>query len=261
MSHYTVAVITKNGNYDKALAPYDEDIEVEPYIEKTKEEIIIEMRDAAELHKNDVEQGYDKWMDDSNFYDENGNLIDEVLYQHYRKGAEEFENIKFDEEGNQLSTYNPKSRWDWYQEGGRWDCQIMRLKNGTYTNHAQVKDIDFSPEPLDDETLAWCKRFWEINVEGAEPKDDDERGEFADLWTKEYYLERYGTFEKYIEFRQGFYTHAFILDGEWYESGKMGWWAIDDSTKDSFNEYHKKLLEVVSNLDPNDWVTIVDCHI
>lgn len=259
MSHYTVAVITKDGDYEKALAPYDENTRVEPYIEKTKEEIVLDIRKMVENNDIDDCYGYGKLFKDKQFLKVFGNLDNEAIYQYYRKN--EYDDIEFDEAGNQLSTYNPKSRWDWYQVGGRWDCQIMRLKNGTYTNHAQVKDIDFSTEPLDDETLAWCKRFWEINVEGAEPKDDDERGEFADLWTKEYYLERYGTFEKYIEFRQGFYTHAFILDGEWYESGKMGWWAIDDSTKDSFHEYHKKLLEVISNLDPNDWVTIVDCHI
>ena len=40
MSHYTVCVITKDGDYGKALEPFDENLEVEPYIEKTKEQII-----------------------------------------------------------------------------------------------------------------------------------------------------------------------------------------------------------------------------
>ena len=44
MSHYTVAVITKDGDYESALAPFDENIEVEKYIRKTREELIKECK-------------------------------------------------------------------------------------------------------------------------------------------------------------------------------------------------------------------------
>lgn len=41
MSHFTVAVITaKKEKLEEMLAPYDENLEVEPYIERTKKEII-----------------------------------------------------------------------------------------------------------------------------------------------------------------------------------------------------------------------------
>lgn len=41
MSHFTVAVITaKKEKLEEMLAPYDEELEVEPYIERTKKEII-----------------------------------------------------------------------------------------------------------------------------------------------------------------------------------------------------------------------------
>jgi hypothetical protein len=40
MSHYTVLVVTKDGDYESALAPFDERIEVEPYVRETKEELI-----------------------------------------------------------------------------------------------------------------------------------------------------------------------------------------------------------------------------
>ena len=40
MSHFTVAVITTDGNYEEALAPFDENITVDPYIEETRESII-----------------------------------------------------------------------------------------------------------------------------------------------------------------------------------------------------------------------------
>lgn len=41
MSHFTVAVITADKNkIEEMLAPYSENLEVEPYIERTKKEII-----------------------------------------------------------------------------------------------------------------------------------------------------------------------------------------------------------------------------
>ena len=45
MSHYCVGVIVNNTNdiessIEKILAPYDENLEVEPYIYKTKAELI-----------------------------------------------------------------------------------------------------------------------------------------------------------------------------------------------------------------------------
>ena len=45
MSHYAVLVITEDGDYEKALAPFDENLQVEPYIYKTKEEIIEEEKE------------------------------------------------------------------------------------------------------------------------------------------------------------------------------------------------------------------------
>src|SRR5699024_9687342 len=38
------------------------------------------------------------------------------------------------------STYNPKSKWDWYKLGGRWSGMI-KLHNGTQVDKAKIKDI------------------------------------------------------------------------------------------------------------------------
>lgn len=54
------------------------------------------------------------------------NFTDEELYQ---------EGIKFEEpenlgpDGEVYSTYNPKSKWDWYSLGGRWSG-LIKLKEG-----------------------------------------------------------------------------------------------------------------------------------
>lgn len=58
MSHFTVAVITaKKEKLDEMLAPYDENLKVEPYIEKTKKEIIKEARKRKEDYSKEQKEG------------------------------------------------------------------------------------------------------------------------------------------------------------------------------------------------------------
>lgn len=58
MSHFTVAVITaKKEKIEEMLAPYDENLEVEPYIERTKKEIIGKARKWKEDYLKEQKEG------------------------------------------------------------------------------------------------------------------------------------------------------------------------------------------------------------
>lgn len=58
MSHFTVAVITaKKEKLEEMLAPYDEELEVEPYIERTKKEIIEKARKWKEDFFKEQKEG------------------------------------------------------------------------------------------------------------------------------------------------------------------------------------------------------------
>lgn len=58
MSHFTVAVITaKKEKLEEMLASYDENLEVEPYIGRTKEEIIKEARKRKEDYSKEQKEG------------------------------------------------------------------------------------------------------------------------------------------------------------------------------------------------------------
>ena len=98
MSHFTVTValpgdITADeiqAALDTALAPYDENKEVEPYVSHT----------AADI-------------------------VEDTRYQLYRVKypnctPADWYGGEMDEHGNVLSTYNPDSKWDWWVIGGRW---------------------------------------------------------------------------------------------------------------------------------------------
>lgn len=58
MSHFTVAVITaKKENLEEMLEPYNENIDVEPYIDKTKQEIIEKARKRKEDYSKEQKEG------------------------------------------------------------------------------------------------------------------------------------------------------------------------------------------------------------
>lgn len=91
MSHFTVAVITaKKEKLEEMLAPYDEGLEVEPYIERTKKEIIKKARKWKEDFLKEQKEG--KKLSDWELKYINAQT-DEELYQ-----AEIDEYEQYDEE-------------------------------------------------------------------------------------------------------------------------------------------------------------------
>jgi len=77
----------------ETLAPFSENIEMKPYIYKTKARVDEDVKKYKEEHPD--EETFDIW----NVY-------------HC--------NPKFDYNGNFMSTNNPNSLYDWYEIGGRW---------------------------------------------------------------------------------------------------------------------------------------------
>lgn len=55
-------------------------------------------------------------------------------------------------------------------------------------------------------------------------------------------------------------TFAVVKDGEWFERGNMGWWGIVTDKKDS-DDWLRMFNEYLDGLDPETYLTIVDCHI
>lgn len=55
-------------------------------------------------------------------------------------------------------------------------------------------------------------------------------------------------------------TFAVLHDGKWYERGEMGWFGAVSGEK-SQDTWDKEWHNLVDLLDPEDEVTLVDCHI
>ena len=259
MSHFTVGVIVKNPDeLESVLARYNEQDEEymvrEP--EWSKSEYI---RSYRENHSETA-------------------LTDEAIWE--AAVLEYGPNLSDDE--YLYGLYNPDARWDWWSIGGRWRYRLKVLKSAEH-----IKDQDmFMQEPRQQKgKYRWCDgakikdirwtdmnrpsreelktmgRFWDVVVDGAPPEEGEE---FGFCYRGEYYKERYGTKENYIMKESMFYTHD-LLDGPndiWYSMGDMGWFGLDATTRDSFEEYLKEFYEIIQRPEYQDyWFIMVDCHI
>lgn len=229
MSHYAVAVFHRNDqNIEELLAPFDENMAVEPYISYTRQEAIDYAR--------------------KNYKSAAGKTDDEC----WQMVAEDEQT---DADGNIYSTYNKQSKWDWWTEGGRWSG-MLRL-NGQPVDSGRFGDLEF---PFDQEVYERSLRFWDVAVDHkpARPGED-----FHPFYKEEYYRDYYGDRETYAKQMAEFSTYAVLTpDGEWHAPGRMGWWGCSsesgDESKDWYGHYKERFLDTA---DP-DWIlTIVDCHI
>ncbi len=238
MSHFSVAVLARDGQtVDELLAPYDENLEVEPYVWKTRAELEKEFLDCKEKIKKDPNSNLARIQystDPESQVDILG--IDMLTFARWYYGK----NSLFDEEGNLLTTRNPNSKWDWYTVGGRW-WNLLITKQGNRTNVARIKDIDW--EAMEAEGIKNAEKTWKEATDKPVIimklfygiKEDD---------TKETYLDR-------IKKHFGFCTFAVVTpDGTWHEK--------DQDEKDWLHNYKKRFID---SADPDWWLVILDCHI
>lgn len=245
MSHYLVGVIVNDiSEVDSVLAPYDENMRVEPYIDRTKAQIIADGKACKEKysHNEDIADWMKPYLEAT---------TDEELY---KLEIEDYEEDDIDKDGNILSTYNPNSKWDWYSIGGRWD-------DGD--NVIQIKDFKLYDD-LNDNTIALYKRAWDSFEGKSELSEEDSNAIFDGfrLYNDSYYLERYGTCENYIKAMSSNIPYAFVDANGWYEKGQMGWWGMDNATQESiedYTEFAEKYFTAEEN--QNKYIVWVDCHI
>ena len=166
MSHFTVLILGENP--EDQLEPFDEDLKVPEY----QRELVSESEIESFLK---TYQNYDperKWAKITEGEAErNKTLSFDELYNIY---GEDWNNNQWrkNEEGvwAEFSTYNPKSKWDWYQLGGRWNG-FLKLKDG-----AKGEVGDFSLVSNTRAEKGWCDQALkqDIDFEGMRDKDGEE---------------------------------------------------------------------------------------
>jgi hypothetical protein len=163
MSHFTVLVIGDRPH--EQLAPYDENIKVPEYLtgKLTKDDIKTFMqhyRTNGEIAGLSFEQAYEKYGKQWN-----GNNWRKVRKSSRKKWACDICKAlnaptseicyqcttPFPEDKKRFvwmkySTYNPDSKWDWYELGGRWKG-YFRLKDGASGILGQPGVFDNEADP------------------------------------------------------------------------------------------------------------------
>ena len=267
MSHFTVAVFMSDDTQSVGdlIAPYDEGLAVAPYVAATKAEVILDERARLQsVFKGD----YARWKQDPSRY-ESGHARpedieylreipdrmtwpDEKLYLEAVKDCE----FQLNANGDLLSTYNPDSKWDWYDIGGRWQGLLILKGNkeglrGSPSfgekmsegyDGAFVSDIDFAAMKRRDAA--------EIDPYEKAMEDAELRGIFLG---REDYCERMTTFHTYA---------AVTPDGEWHAAGEMGWFEPSETPEEERAwqlDYHERFIQPA--IENHLYMVIVDCHI
>jgi hypothetical protein len=283
--HYKLSVILTESEFadldnslEQKLKKFDENLDVDPYIVRTQEEIIDYYReyvrssfespgyisfkealDSGTAQEDQIEYWNDlkeklSW-DDEDFY---------IWCVTHYLGEEDL-----DEDGNETSTYNPDSRWDWWQVGGRYSNAIT-TENGEQVNFAKIKDIR---KGRDEEQYKKGLRLWDVLVNNEKFKDEKEEEELRDwfFYKKDYIKNRYLNKERFAEeFSMEFSTYAFLTkDGQWLEEENVYSMEYNGMTEDEImnlryqkgREFTDRVFDILNEQDENDYIVVVDCHI
>ena len=197
MSHFITLVFTRDeDDLEDIMEPYCEEKEVEKYVEYTKEEAIASVREDLEDYKNSI--WYQEYIKNPEVYKEknkdNPGHIDYLENEFpkrlkwtdeecYAYKADLYDDDMKDEKGNLYSDYNPLSKWDWYEVGGRWR-KWLRTKEGNvdeaYVSEVLWNEFDSVPFAFIDLNGDWHERgsmgWWAI------VSDEKEK----DAWQKEF---------------------------------------------------------------------------
>lgn len=179
MSHFPVTVCLPPMARERvpdalkaALAPFDENIEVEPYREY-------------------IENWQDEYAKALEFYKEHPQhkpaLLDELNVAAVLSAYQSATIIEETKDDSPIvlfyseSTYNPKSKWDWWVVGGRWlgyftvkpehdgDEQLITGEPGTFDNIAEARRVDGGPRGL-------------LDFDGLRKVKATEAGDVYDRW-------------------------------------------------------------------------------
>lgn len=289
MSHYTVLVIGED--YERQLAPYNEDIRVAPY--------------------RDYDQSLD-WL--RRLYEEENegaeSPSDEELVRFHNEKYGDDDRLRIDEKGvYRLSTYNPNSKWDWYTVGGRWRG-YFKLKQGVRIGISQVGSPGtFDNPPTHDADVVYKG---DVDIEGMRDHAGHEAGEtwdkvhtiidplpearpwryfYAGVEAKKITLEEARTAfheqprckalaadedlrwfdvepfqvsrERYVQRARdrALSTYAYVKDGEWFAPGEMGWWGVSTEEEEQKEAFVQEFNKMLDDLPDDTLLTLVDCHI
>lgn len=266
MSHYTVAIIIPSDRVpppdelpivgdddvidlvEEALAPFDEQLAVDPYsdpIGPVHLALLVKLareRGLLLLPAEMAEQPEDAgaitgWISELTDRVGIGALLEAC------SAVSHDEQLHLDANGRiaQRTTSNPRGRWDWYTIGGRWAGKFDPDRG---RNVLRIGEIDW--EDLDRRNRVDAGTEWD-RLSSAAP-------------------ERIGntTREEYIDAVAPTYLPTAALlthTGEWREPSRIGWFGTSYDETMSESEWAREWRERVREVGPDAILVLVDCHV
>jgi hypothetical protein len=293
MSHFSVLVV--GSNPEEQLAPFNEDLKVDPYMEncycigrRALEEV--EKRVASECLVGDesvktiltnAEDGIFQPVSEVEvvrrkavfdvYIEKRRQLVDRYLQDHPLKDKPDLKCKECSGSGKRETTYNPNSKWDYYVLGGRW-CGFFKLKSGACCPKIVYRGI-FKYDPEFDTDVA-CKgdidfdgmrvariekatKMWDLLAPQLDSKVLLERQEaFAQLFGAGNVL----TKDQYIKESAPIATFAVLMDEVWYERGSMKWFGTVSNDK-GIGVWEDWFCKTINALPDNTLLSVYDCHI
>lgn len=191
---------------------------------------------------------------------------------------------------------NPNKKWDWWQVGGRYQHRLV-VASTILANSAQMQELNLHAmkKNAESQRRSWAqkcctnsKTTWEemeIACREQESAHKDwltlpeprPRGEkYSDWLTQQggnrtilaraqkgnWELPETGslTLDEWVAAAPPLSSYAVIHEGKWYQRGEMGWWGITTGDKPA-DEWESEIAKLLTALRPDQWITVVDCHI
>lgn len=304
MSHSVVIVALPPGpdvekRLEAALAPFDEDLEVEP--------------------RRDYEDGepVKHWSWDANPEIPEPTWAQVAEAYNAKYGTDEGP-MSVDEDGRAytMTTYNPRSKWDWYLIGGRWtgyfrvrpewigDEALIGGRPGTMTEaNTDRERCDGGPKRMLDfeamrdwaevdegakwkafhaiadqhpDTRSWAQFVERVNDEGdpltiAEAREDYHAQPGVVALRETDFMWNSDPYAKFSVDLATYQANArrdavpgwslLTLDGQWREKGRMGWFGMSDATNETTAAFKTWANEYLESLDDDVILVAVDVHI
>jgi len=270
MTHFIGAVVVPlayandvEDYLEKALDKFDENKEVPRYIESTKEKIIADSRARVEQIK---ENSYARFLKDPEEYAKSifnpahleylkNEFPEKLLWtdeQHYQSSIQYEEEENISEDGGLYSTYNPNSKWDWWDIGGRWKTQYQNRQGESVdellSEIERVKKLRSDPAEM--------AKINDITQAIEKAREEEASWTFIDELEAKYlncpaYMPWW--FPRHIAFHDG-------KDFRWEESGKTGWFGMR-SEKQTEDEWLDTLHKIVKDLPLGSTLYYIDFHI
>lgn len=147
--------------------------------------------------------------------------------------------------------------------GERWD-RAQAIFAGTPEPDTWEEVRERHPDNVDAarEEYAAQERVLKVREHDTECRKDDRWDEALLGWdggVEEFAVSR----EEFVQRARdhAITPYAYLMDGQWYAPGNMGWWGMSSDTEEDSRRFAREFNEMFDKLPDDTVLTLVDCHI